>query len=77
MSKKDLLVNLLYLILSVIVTYGLALIFFGTGGVPFKFASFGFLGGSTNQWALLFNIAFWFIIFRLIIFFLSKMSNKK
>lgn len=67
MSKKSLVV---ILILSVVVTYGVAIVddirrgslLGGEGGVPFRFATGSFLGGSTNTLMLLLDIAFWFVV---------------
>lgn len=65
MSKKSFVV---VLILSVVVTYGVAFIeglagnhFLAYGGVPFRFASGSFLGGSTDGLMLVLDIAFWFV----------------
>lgn len=56
------------LLLSVVVTYGAAFVegligghFLAYGGVPFRFASGSFLGGSTNNFLLILDIAFWFV----------------
>jgi hypothetical protein len=68
MSKKSFII---ILILSVIVTYGAALVYdlmfgsilSGEGGVPFKFTSGSLFGGSsTNYLMLILDIVFWFFI---------------
>lgn len=56
------------MVLSVVVTYGIALFGFITentrisNGLPLAFASFNFLGDSTNYPILLIDIVFWFIV---------------
>lgn len=67
MSKKEVVV---ILILSVVVTYGVAIVddirrgslLGGEGGIPFRFATGSFLGGSTDNLMLVLDIAFWFVI---------------
>ncbi len=59
---------IIFLVLSVVITYGVALIEFATGmaigpvGLPFGFSQFNFLGGETNNMNLLLDIAFWFVV---------------
>lgn len=56
------------LILSVITTYGTAIIdeminlAKNPTGFPFGFANFNFLGGSNNNLMFLIDVAFWFIV---------------
>lgn len=66
MSKKAFVV---ILVLSIVVTYGVAFVeglmgghFLAYGGVPFRFAYGSFLGGSTDTLMLLLDIAFWFVV---------------
>ncbi|MDO8570792.1 MAG: hypothetical protein Q7R97_04375 [Candidatus Daviesbacteria bacterium] len=66
MSKKSFVI---FLVLSVVVTYGVAITeglmnnhFLGYGGVPFTFATGSFLGGSTDNFMFFIDIIFWFII---------------
>ncbi len=65
MSKK---VFVVILVLSVVVTYGAAFVddvinpSKNPTGFPFGFASFNFLGGSTNSLMLIFDIVFWFVV---------------
>ncbi|KKQ27330.1 MAG: hypothetical protein A3H17_04245 [Candidatus Levybacteria bacterium RIFCSPLOWO2_12_FULL_37_14] len=65
MNKKSLVV---ILILSTIITYGLALIDFslsiskGAIGLPFGFSRFNFFGAETEKTMLLLDIAFWFLV---------------
>ena len=62
MSKKSFII---ILVLSVVVTYGVAFIAFATGiyklanGFPFSFTSFNFLGAETDLTMLILDIAFW------------------
>ena len=75
MSKKAFVV---ILVLSVVVTYAAAFVdeiintSKNTTGLPFGFASFNFLGGSTNNLMLVLDIAFWFVILWLIWKFLFR-----
>lgn len=76
MSKKSFIV---ILILSVVVTYGVAFVegligghFLAYGGVPFRFASGSFLGGSTDNLMLILDIAFWFVVIWLALKVISK-----
>lgn len=59
MSKKTFII---ILVLSVVVTYLIALIQFSSGGLPFRFSSFNLLGSETNVGMLILDIVFWFII---------------
>ncbi|MCL4365653.1 hypothetical protein M1437_00285 [Patescibacteria group bacterium] len=65
MSKKAFLV---ILILSVVVTYGMAVVDFafnitsGEVGLPFGFSRFNFFGAETNQKMLLLDFVFWFFV---------------
>lgn len=68
------------LVLSVVVTYGVAFVegligghFLSYGGFPFRFASGSFLGGSTDYLMLILDIVFWFAV----IFILWKLVFKK
>lgn len=60
--------GIIILILSVVVTYGMAFVddTINTSkyqtGLPFGFASFNFLGGSTDTTMLILDIIFWFVI---------------
>lgn len=80
MSKKSFII---FLILSVVVTYGVAIIeglvnnhFLGYGGVPFTFATGSFLGGSTDNLMLFLNIIFWFVILFGIWSLIKKAASK-
>ncbi len=71
-------------VLSVVVTYGVAFMeglmgghFLAYGGVPFRFASGSFLGGSTDNLMLLLDIAFWFIIIWGVWKVLQKVTARK
>lgn len=71
------------LVLSVVVTYGAAFVeglmgghFLAYGGVPFKFASGSFLGGSTDNLMLVLDIAFWFVVIWIIWKALQKITVK-
>ncbi|MDO8570938.1 MAG: hypothetical protein Q7R97_05120 [Candidatus Daviesbacteria bacterium] len=65
MNKKTFII---FLVLSVGVTYGVAFLQFATGnlnnggGLPFSFSSFNFLGSETNTGMLILDIIFWFVI---------------
>ena len=79
MSKKAFVV---ILVLSVVVTIGIAFIGFITknyqvmSGWPFRFTGFSFLGSTTNYTALLLDIAFWFVIIWVIWKVLQKITAK-
>ena len=81
MSKKAFVV---ILVLSVVVTYGVAIIdalirnslLAGEAGFPFRFSSSYFFGESTNFLMLILDIVFWFIIIWLIWKLLYKMFSK-
>lgn len=80
MSKK---IFFITLILSVVLTYGVAVIeglvgghFLAYGGLPFRFATGSFLGGSTDSLMLILNIIFWFITIWAIWFGVRKLLNK-
>ncbi|MEK7616658.1 MAG: hypothetical protein AAB414_01240 [Patescibacteria group bacterium] len=80
MSKK---VFVIILILSVVVTYGVAFVddiispTKNPTGLPFAFASFNFLGGSTNGLMLILDIAFWFAVILGIWKALQKITSKR
>lgn len=81
MSKKAFVV---ILVLSLVVTYGVAFVeglmgghFLAYGGVPFRFASGSFLGGSTNTLMLLLDIVFWFLVIWLIWKVLQRVISKR
>jgi len=83
MSKKALVI---ILVLSVVVTYGIALvdvlfnqsILAGESGVPLRFDSSSlFGGGSTNYLNLLLDIIFWFLVVLAIWKLLQKVFSKK
>lgn len=82
MSKKAF---FLILVLSVVVTYGMAIIdalrrnsfLAGEAGVPFRFSSSYFFGESTDYVMLILNIAFWFAVIWLIWKALQKVVSKK
>lgn len=65
MNKKSFII---ILVLSVVITYGVAVLQFATGsidnggGLPFSFSSFNFLGSETNTSMLILDIIFWFVI---------------
>ena len=66
MSKKGFVI---ILILSVIVTYGVAIVeglmgnhFLAYGGIPFRFTFGSFLGGTNNNLMLMLDIIFWFVV---------------
>lgn len=79
-SKKAFIV---ILILSLLVTYGVAFVDDSISptknptGLPFGFASFNFLGGSTNGLMLILDIIFWFVIILSIWKILQKIILKK
>lgn len=81
MSKKAFFV---ILGLSVVVTYGAAIIddlrrgslLGGAGGLPFRFASGSFLGGSTDTMMLILNIVFWFVVIWVIWRVISHLSGR-
>lgn len=79
MSKKVFVVTL---ILSVVVTYGVAFVddVINTSknptGLPFGFASFNFLGGSNDNIMLLLDIAFWFVVIWVIWKVISYFSGR-
>lgn len=80
MSKKGLVINL---ILSVPVTYGVAFgegvvggHFLSYGGLPFRFTSGSFLGGSVNEIMLILDILFWFIVLLVIWKVIQKALSK-
>lgn len=83
MNKKSFVI---ILVLSVLMTYGLAFIeglmgghFLSYGGLPFRFASGSFLGGSTNNLMLLLDVAFWFAVIWVVwkaIFYLSGRAKQ-
>ena len=68
MTKKSLLGYFGLFILSVIITYGMAVVdeilnpAKNPTGIPFGFASFNFLGGSNDGLMLVLDVAFWFVI---------------
>jgi hypothetical protein len=68
MSKGNIITGIVFLVLSVVVTYGVAIIDFlvnktkNVVGFPFAFSSFNFLGSETNQTMLFVDIIFWFIV---------------
>lgn len=79
MSKKSLVI---ILILSVVVTYGVAFVeglagnhFLAYGGIPFRFASGSFLGGSTDNLMLILDIAFWFVVIWVVWKVISKVRG--
>lgn len=80
MTKKSFVI---ILILSVIVTYGAAFtddavnLSKNPTGLPFGFASFNFLGGSNNNFMLILDIAFWFVIIWGVWKTLQKVSKKQ
>ncbi|MBU1031870.1 hypothetical protein KKE03_03045 [Patescibacteria group bacterium] len=81
MSKKSLAI---LLILSVVATYGAAFVeglagdhFLAYGGIPFRFASGSFLGGSTDNLMLIIDIAFWFVVIWVIWSVLRKVTSGK
>lgn len=72
------------LFLSVVVTYGVAITeglmnnhLLGYGGVPLRFASGSFMGGSTDNSILLLDIIFWFIILLVIWGLIGKAFSKR
>ena len=73
---------LIILVLSVVVTYGVAIIDDSINmgknptGLPFGFASFNFLGGSTDIAMLVLNIIFWFVVILIIWKVLKKIFGK-
>jgi hypothetical protein len=83
MSKKSFII---ILILSIVITYGLSIIFdliegdllYGEGGVPFSFTSAGgFLGESSiNYINLLLDIVFWFLVILMIKKVINRLSSK-
>lgn len=74
---------IIILVLSVIVTYGVAFIDFsvnitkGSIGLPFGFSYFNFLGAETDMPILLLDIAFWFLVIWGIWKLLLKSKKKK
>lgn len=70
------------LILSVVTTYGTALLDFafnittGKIGIPFGFSSVSLMGSSTDYTTFLVDIAFWFVIIWLIWEVLLKVLKK-
>ena len=79
MSLKS---GIIILVLSVAVTYGVALLQFGIGavsgsvGFPFGFSRFNFLGGETNNVMLLLDVAFWFVALWFLWKILVKLTHK-
>lgn len=69
MTKKSFIA---ILVAGIIITYLMAVVDFvlnistGKIGLPFGFASFNLLGGSTDSLMLFLNIIFWFVIVLLI-----------
>lgn len=80
MTKKSFVV---ILILSVIVTYGVASLDFafniskGLIGLPFGFSSFNFFGSETENTMLLLDIIFWSIVIWGIWKILQRTKSKK
>ena len=80
MTKKSFVV---ILILSVIVTYLAAFVdemvnlSKNPTGFPFGFASFNFLGGSNNNFMLVLDIAFWFVVIWGVWKLLQKVLGKR
>ena len=68
MSKKSIFTLVGFLVLGVVVTYGVAIADFVTNksknvlGLPFGFSDFNFLGTDTNQAMLFADIVFWAVI---------------
>lgn len=68
MNKKTIIEVVVFLVLSVVVTYGVAIVDFANGGVangagfPLGFSHFNFFGGETDQNKLILDIIFWFIV---------------
>jgi hypothetical protein len=79
MSKKS---AVIILILSVVVTYGVAIMDFvfnitsGEVGLPFGFSRFNFLSSETNLMNLILDIIFWFLILLIGWIFLQKVLRK-
>ena len=72
------------LVLSVVVTYGVAFVeglmgghFLAYGGVPLRFASGSFLGGSTDNLMLILYVVFWFAVIWVIWNVLQKVTSKR
>ncbi len=80
MTKKNFVV---ILILSVVVTYGVACLDFafniskGLIGLPFGFSSFNFFGSETEGTMLLLDIIFWFIVILGVWKILPKLFKRK
>lgn len=80
MSKKAFVI---ILVLSVMVTYGVAMADFvfnittGKIGIPFGFSSISLLGSSTDYTTFFLDIAFWFIIIWVIWRILQKLAVKR
>ncbi|MFH0936885.1 MAG: hypothetical protein V1808_01170 [Candidatus Daviesbacteria bacterium] len=68
MSIKNIITVIVFLVLSMIVTYAVAILQFTTGrmsnggGFPFSFSSFNFLGSETDNVMLILDIIFWFVV---------------
>lgn len=82
MKIKDILIIVVLLLLSPFFAFGLAMFGFMfeidwlTFGFPIKFATWGFLGGSTNYVVFFEDSLFWFIIFVVLWRFLPKFIKK-
>ncbi|GEM_PF-3515800 len=79
MSKKAFVV---ILILSVVVTYGVAYIDFvfnittGAVGLPFGFSRFNFFGAETDKRMFLLDLVFWFVVLWVIWKVLQKVLKR-
>ncbi|MDP3948155.1 MAG: hypothetical protein Q8P87_00420 [bacterium] len=83
MSKKSVLTFVVFLVLGVVVTYGVAIVdsFMNTSasksGLPFKFGSYSLFGGaSTDFGLLLLNIIFWSVALWVIWKIFSKLLGR-